>query len=157
MIGSNIQRSRPLVTGQGSGYIEQVPGFVVVDPTWMEVVSNDLMAYPPAAAIHYIYPENQCGKDNRVRIADTTLFPWNAICSLYIEGRTVSGKASGFFVSPQCIITAGHVVYPDRHWLNAITIVPGQDGNNAPFGTQRLNRNQNLMTSAPIEWLRDAN
>lgn len=123
----------------------------------MEIIDDDLLNFPSASLAHYLHPENQCGKDNRAKIGDTTEFPWSAICAIYIEGRTTSGRASGFFISPQCIITAGHVVYPDRHWLNAITIVPGQNGSNAPFGKQRLVRDQSLMLSAPIEWLRDGN
>lgn len=77
------------------------------------------------------------GNDDRVRIKNTTVFPYKCIARLYITGQNGDRwSGSGFFIGPKCVITSGHVVFPDRRWASEIKVVPGQNGNNGPFGAQ---------------------
>lgn len=81
------------------------------------------------------------GDDERVRIADTRVFPYCAIASLEIiaaDGSTWVG--TGWFISPRTVITAGHCVFvhsqdrpQSRGWVKKITVRPGRDGNAEPF------------------------
>ena len=82
------------------------------------------------------------GTDDRVQINDTTVFPYRAIASLQITAADGSRwLGTGWFISPRTLITAGHCVYiknsgvPGRDgWVRSITVIPGRNGANKPFG-----------------------
>jgi glutamyl endopeptidase len=122
--------------GHDYSQIENVPGFVMRTSDWSITVPEDKLAWPPASGPAYADPETICGNDDRVQITNTTAYPWKCICKLYITGQTGSWVGSGFFISPKCIITNGHVVFPDGNWATRIEVVPGQNGANGPFGGQ---------------------
>jgi len=78
------------------------------------------------------------GTDDRVRVGNTTLYPWRAICALRItaaNGRQYIG--TGFFVSPRTVITAGHCVYMHNEggWARSIEVIPGMNDAARPFGS----------------------
>jgi glutamyl endopeptidase len=83
-------------------------------------------------------PEVIIGVDERVRIADTTLFPWRAICSLRIRASDgTSWIGTGWFVSPRVVVTAGHCVFMKDHggWAKSIEVIPGRNESRMPFGS----------------------
>lgn len=84
------------------------------------------------------------GTDERVRVDETTEFPWRCLASLLITARDNSQWiGTGWFVSPKVLITAGHCVYikggavPAREgWVKKIQVMPGRNESVTPFGVQ---------------------
>lgn len=79
-----------------------------------------------------------CGKDDRALVKSQDI-PYRYICSLNItdkNGDKYSG--TGFFISKRCVITSGHCVHAQDMggWASSIEVIPGRDGNKAPFGKQ---------------------
>lgn len=76
------------------------------------------------------------GVDDRVQVTRTREYPWRCICALEItaaDGTRWIG--TGFFVGPRTVLTAGHCVYiHGRGWARSIRLVPGANGDEAPFG-----------------------
>lgn len=83
------------------------------------------------------------GVDNRVRINNTTVYPWRAIASLAITAADNSGWiGTGWFIGPRTLVTAGHCVYiknsgvPGRDgWVRRIQVMPGRNGSTLPYGS----------------------
>ena len=92
-------------------------------------------APPHAETVH--------GRDDRIRINNTNVYPWRVHASLLITARDGSRWiGTGWFVGPHTLITAGHVVYiknsgvPGRDgWVRSINVMPGRNGSQLPYGT----------------------
>ena len=77
------------------------------------------------------------GADDRVRITNTTGFPWRAICSLRITAKDNSQWiGTGWMVSPRTVITAGHCVFIHNRggWVKSVEVIPGRNASSKPFG-----------------------
>lgn len=82
------------------------------------------------------------GPDNRVKITNTSVYPWRAHASLLITAADGSGWiGTGWFIGPHTLMTAGHVVYiknsgvPGRDgWVRSIDVMPGRNGASLPYG-----------------------
>lgn len=82
------------------------------------------------------------GNDNRVQIRDVSRFPWRASASLVITAKDGSQwVGTGWFIGTRVLATAGYCVciknsgVPGRDgWAKSIHVIPGRDGQNAPFG-----------------------
>ena len=82
------------------------------------------------------------GEDNRVKITNTSVYPWRAHASLLITAADGSGWiGTGWFIGPHTLMTAGHVVYiknsgvPGRDgWVRSIDVMPGRNGSQLPYG-----------------------
>jgi glutamyl endopeptidase len=81
------------------------------------------------------------GDDDRVRVADPSLYPWRVNCSLQIllpDGQI--GVGTGWFMGPRTLVTAGHCVFIHeqygryRDWARAIRVMPGRNGTLLAFG-----------------------
>lgn len=80
----------------------------------------------------------------RTPVPNTALYPWRANAALLI---TVPGEsdlflATGWFIGPYAVITAGHAVYPRQlgghtGWVSQVEVIPGLNGFGAarPFGS----------------------
>lgn len=75
--------------------------------------------------------ETSIGADDRIRITNTTFYPWNTHC--YLGGIQFppdpnSYRGTGCIVSPYMVLTCGHNVYNQaiNAWAENITISPGQ-------------------------------
>lgn len=78
------------------------------------------------------------GADDRVRVTNTTVYPWRAICALLItaaDNRRFIG--TGWLVSPRTVITAGHCVYMHDAggWARSIKVIPGCNDGSEPYGS----------------------
>lgn len=85
-----------------------------------------------------IIQEVVIGKDDRKRIANTTKYPWRAICSLRITAKDgTNWIGTGFLIGSRTVITAGHCVYMRKHggWAKTIEVIPGRDASNKPYGS----------------------
>jgi V8-like Glu-specific endopeptidase len=83
------------------------------------------------------------GPDNRVRITNTSAFPWRTNASLLITAADNSQWiGTGWFIGPHTLMTAGHVVFiknsgvPGRDgWVKRIQVMPGRNGSTLPYGS----------------------
>lgn len=108
------------------------------NPTYTE-------AWFPTVEGSEIYSANDSrsliGEDNRVRVDNTKMMPYSAICYIEIEwsdGSTSLGTA--FMIYDDLALTAGHCVYSSENggWATNINVWPGKDGYgfwNNPYGT----------------------
>jgi glutamyl endopeptidase len=71
------------------------------------------------------------GPDGRVQEAFTTTPPWGAIAHL----ETNKGGCTGFMLSRDVLVTAGHCVHWGGSWVTSYTVTPGRTGNSKPYGT----------------------
>ena len=82
------------------------------------------------------------GIDDRRPILETTRFPYQSICKLYIE--SLDGKmygGTGAYIGPNSVLTAAHNVYNSDigGWVKEITVIPGLSRRVEPFGSDRSN------------------
>lgn len=107
-------------------------------------LDEDLSARAPASAL-----ESVIGRDDRVRITETQDSPWSMVCALEIHGPRGSGVGTGWLAGPKTVITAGHCVHHLRSlggWATKITVTPGRDSNEKPFGSIVSRRFTSLNT-----------
>ncbi|GAB2677965.1 trypsin-like serine peptidase [Thalassiella azotivora] len=76
--------------------------------------------------------ESVIGRDDRVRVLDTELFPWRMVCALRMRSPDGAGAVgTGWFVGPRTVLTAGHCVFSTVFfdgWADTIEVVPGMNG-----------------------------
>jgi V8-like Glu-specific endopeptidase len=131
----------------GGGTVEAVEGFdfsyamtegfegvdsLEIDP--------ELARLPQCCAEEFETPESVCGRDDRVRIRNTTRIPWRWNAQLIItmrDGR--KSRCTGWFIGPHTVMTAGHCVYSHSAggWARQIEVIPGMDASLRPFGSQK--------------------
>lgn len=105
------------------------------DGSAVEVLTDAIIgSYPELGEVSEVI----IGTDDRIRVQNTTGYPWSAIVHLRIVADTgaVFG-GTGFLVGPRTIITAGHCVFLHDHrgWARSIEVIPGRNGAQRPFGT----------------------
>ena len=78
------------------------------------------------------------GPDERIRVQETTQYPWSAIAflGLFDDTEEVSGMCTGTFIGPHVLLTAAHCLFSDGVWTSDIVVVPGKNGPLEPFGYQ---------------------
>ena len=90
-----------------------------------------------ATWLEFAFPQSVVGKDDRVPIVDTTQLPWRSVCQLVVDGlhdQQVLG--TGWMAGPRTVLTAGHNLFSHkfRRQATRVTVVPGRQGDVAPFG-----------------------
>ena len=98
------------------------------------------------------------GKDNRVKINNTTDSPYRTIC--YVEATYPDGavsQGSGVLVYFNVMLTAGHIVYEREHggWATSIRVYPGKNGDNNPLGSATsttITTNNAWISNCDHEW-----
>lgn len=81
--------------------------------------------------------ERVFGRDDRVRVGNTTAYAWRTLCKLEITAANgMRFGCSGSFIGPRTILTNGHCVFMHDHggWARKIRVVPGMNGAAEPFG-----------------------
>lgn len=76
------------------------------------------------------------GPDERIRVRDTTQFPFRAAVLIAFA----AGRCSGWLIGPDTVVTSGHCVHSGGPWggwydKGSYMIYPGRDGPRAPFGS----------------------
>lgn len=82
--------------------------------------------------------EKIIGKDGRRHITNTTDFPNRAIVYLHKHNRT--HHCTGWLVSSDTLVTAGHCIYNDNGWNFDLEYSPGANGAKRPYGTAKAAR-----------------
>ncbi len=79
------------------------------------------------------------GSDDRKPVNDTTKYPSNCICKLYITAQDGSQwVGTGTYIGPNCVLTASHCVYIAQRggWVKEIEVVPALNKEpNRPYGS----------------------
>lgn len=134
-------------TAQGT---EQVEGFMPqgsLEAAAAPMTAPDTGKLRPIAEASFGPPpplaETVHGPDNRVKINNTSVYPWRVHASLLITAADNSQWiGTGWFIGPHTLITAGHVVYiknsgvPGRDgWVKRIQVMPGRNGSTLPYGS----------------------
>lgn len=80
------------------------------------------------------------GEDERIRIPDTTIYPFSAVA--YLELFNVAGDVialcSGTFIGPDALLTAGHCLWDaaNQRWnAHRIRVVPAKNEAYEPYGS----------------------
>jgi glutamyl endopeptidase len=81
------------------------------------------------------------GTDDRVRINDTTIYPFSAVAYLELRDaeNDVLGTCTATFIGADVLITAGHCLWDPEagDWrVEHVRVVPGKDGSDEPFGSE---------------------
>jgi glutamyl endopeptidase len=100
--------------------------------------SRLLPASVPATNPGAPVPEAVFGHDReRRRHEDTASAPWRAVCYLEIKGSSGKGQGTGWMISPDLLVTAGHCIYDANYGgdgkATEIVAYPGRNGNNFPY------------------------
>jgi V8-like Glu-specific endopeptidase len=77
------------------------------------------------------------GADDRVRVGNTTAYPFRTICHLEITAANGRGYiGTGAFIGPRVVLTAGHCIYihADGGWARSVKVIPGRNGTQKPYG-----------------------
>jgi len=108
-------------TGEANGMVDEV------DEAMAEAMQQQLEAL-----------EVVIGRDDRVRVNNTKVVPWNRICHLSITAANGSHfLGTGFLIGRRTVITAGHCVHMASAggWVRQIIVTPGRNAGAKPFGT----------------------
>lgn len=83
-----------------------------------------------------VQSQSVIGTDDRVRIKNTSIYPWRAIAWIGIfDGYDLIGSCTGTFIGPDALLTAGHCLYDQTDgWAVDVVVVPGKDGTFDPYG-----------------------
>lgn len=100
----------------------------------------------PHIADNYVNKLDYGCDSKRIKLKATD-FPFRLICRLVVEEK--NGKkwvATGFFISPKCVITSGHCVFRNKKWVRKIIVIPGANGDKYkyPFGYQTAHSFQSV-------------
>jgi glutamyl endopeptidase len=72
------------------------------------------------------------GDDQRVKVSNTTVTPFRWIVQISVNG---SPNCTGWLISGDTVMTAGHCVFDDGDWVSGISVVPARNGSSRPYGT----------------------
>lgn len=94
------------------------------------------------------------GTDQRTQISNTTVSPYYGIAYLLITME--NGKAyrgTGFMISPNTMLTAGHCLKRPETKAKSITVYPGRNGNSKPISdTTAKYYIDTKYTGSEVEW-----
>ncbi len=106
-----------------------------------DVELNDVAVASPGLREMKALPETVHGPDDRVKIANTAVYPWRVHASLLITARDGSQYVgTAWFIGPRTLVTAGHCVFiqapgqPEHGWVRSIRVMPGRNGAFLPYG-----------------------
>ncbi|RBP38640.1 V8-like Glu-specific endopeptidase [Roseimicrobium gellanilyticum] len=160
---TNIVASESVIEKQQISHGSVGTGEVLelVDGTASEVLPTPEVAFESSEVVQWTAPslenlsdigvasfgtppafEAVLGTDERVRIADTTVYPWRTIASLLITAADNSQWiGTAWFISPRTLVTAGHCVFIKHSgvvgrdgWVKKIQVMPGRNADILPFG-----------------------
>ncbi len=89
--------------------------------------------------------------DDRQPVFNTTSPPWRSVCRLQTnmsDGQIAFG--TGWFASPNIVITAGHCIYPDGANPEEIIVTPGLSPTGFPYGSE-----VSIDVQVPSKWIEE--
>ncbi len=106
-------------------------------PSLQSPVALPTRAVPPIGNIRAVPQPIIVGRDDRVRVTNTTAAPWSGVCFLMMQfpdGAVYVG--TGFFISQRTVFTCGHNLYSHKNggWATGIAVIPGRNGTVSPLG-----------------------
>jgi V8-like Glu-specific endopeptidase len=142
-IDQNIREPDTEATNTASEAMHSETAWEIGDPG---IDMGGAAEFAPLDAIYGSYPEllDQVitevviGPDNRVRVQNTAVYPWRAICALRIQAANGARFiGTGWLISPRTVITAGHCVFMHDAggWVRSIEVIPGLNDSSRPFGS----------------------
>ena len=96
--------------------------------------------------------------DDRERVADTSVDPYRRIAFLRIRVGAEAYGATGWFVGPNCVITAGHAVYThgstpaETGWVSSVEVLPAYNGGHAPHSAFAARYASNDVWTGSADW-----
>jgi V8-like Glu-specific endopeptidase len=84
-----------------------------------------------------VQPNSIIGADNRIKITDTTSYPWRTATKLIVTFPKGKGGCTGTIIAAKYVLTAGHCVHNKDYggWAKKIEVIPGLNGTYKPFGS----------------------
>ncbi len=84
-----------------------------------------------------VQPNSIIGADNRIKITDTTSYPWRTVTKLIVTFPKGKGGCTGTIIAAKYVLTAGHCVHNKDYggWAKKIEVIPGLSGTYKPFGS----------------------
>ena len=106
----------------------------------MKALAASMQPQRPAADEGAILPKSVVGSDRRVRLYGNESYPYRAIGMITYNADGTGQGCTGFLVSPNTVITAGHCVHsggPAGAWKDRANMrfYPGRNGASSPFGS----------------------
>jgi len=77
-----------------------------------------------------VAPHSVICTDDRIQEGAPLDYPWRAIAYM----TTNQGQCTGFMLSHDVMVTAGHCVY-EGGWVTSYRVVPGKNGGSEPYGS----------------------
>lgn len=98
---------------------------------WGAFLENSKLNYSPNILTYSVI-----GRDDRIRVNDTTSYPYSAIVHVatqYNSGETYG--CTGALISKDTVLTAGHCIYNKEigGWATNVIVTPGRNGNQVPY------------------------
>lgn len=97
--------------------------------------SPTVLAEPRSGGVK---PNSIIGSDNRVKITNTTTYPWRVMTKLYVTyGNGKTYGCSGALIAAKYVLTAGHCIHSksDGGWAKKVEVIPGLNGTYKPYGS----------------------
>jgi len=109
----------------------------------LAIVRPDYVPSNPQEAISAMRDFVQRYDRWRAGVTNTRIFPHSAICQLRMRFPDGNYIGTGFYISPDRILTCAHNVrdVPTNTEASSIVITPGKNGSAAPFGSFTIRRN----------------
>lgn len=130
----NIPESYPLTKDSAGAY------FVPAMPPFQRSQARSGNPYPSPLNIPERIDLGVIGSDDRVKVADTTVFPYSAV--VHINQRHSDGTdaiCTGWLFGRNVVATAAHCIYESGVYFKGVyTITPGYNASSAtpaPFGS----------------------
>ena len=80
--------------------------------------------------------ERVVGIEDREIITTTDVYPWSAVCSLRSRWGGAHYIGTGWMVTKNVVVTAGHNLFTrSSGWADSVEVTPGRHGDHAPFGS----------------------
>lgn len=81
-------------------------------------------------------PNRVIGGDERIKVGDTTKFPYSAIADIRFTQNGKSYSCTGWIYDDNYVATAGHCILSrDGYWSTNIVVYPGRNGSSKPYGS----------------------
>lgn len=128
LLGAGVARGEVRRDGAGHFFHDATPNDGWLPPT------GKLPDRPPTA-------QTVIGDDERIRIPDTTIYPFSAVAylELFNPAGEVIALCSGTFIGPDALLTAGHCLWDvaNGRWnANRIRVVPAKNETYEPYGSE---------------------